>query len=174
MPKPEKVKMVEDLKSQLNQSEHIVFTDFKGLTVADMMELRKELRGVNAKYKVVKNNLFKLALKDTDFPSVDTFLVGNTGVVFIEGEAVEVLKKLVKYSKDKSLELKGGIIDKEVVSKDELVEMSKLPSRKELIAMVAGTISAPLTQFVGDLRAVISNFIYVLKALEDKLSNEEK
>jgi len=163
-----KVKAIEEVKGDLEKINDIIFTNYRGLTVEKITELRGKLRAQDAVFKVVKNRFTKIALKQLDRPEVGENLVGPTAVALVSNEAGPVAKELVEFAKDGVLVIKGGIIDGNVFDADQIVEFSKLPTRLELISKLMATINAPLQNVVYVLNAVPQKLVRTLQAVADK------
>jgi large subunit ribosomal protein L10 len=163
-----KVKAIDEVKGDLEKINDIIFTDYRGLTVERITELRGKLRTKDAVYKVIKNRFTKIALEQLGRPDVGDSLVGPTAVALVSDEAGPVAKELVDFAKTDSLVIKGGIIDGIVFDADQIVEFSKLPSRLELISKLMATINAPLQTFVYTLNAVPQKLVRTLQAVADK------
>ena len=163
-----KVAAVDAVKGDFENIKDIIFTDYRGLTVEQITDLRNKLRAKDSVYKVVKNRYAKIALKQLDRPDVGDHLVGPTAVALVSNEAGPVAKELVTFAKDGVLVVKGGIIDGNVFDADQIVEFSKLPTRLELIARLMGTMNAPLQNVVYVLNAVPQKLVRTLQAVADK------
>jgi large subunit ribosomal protein L10 len=167
LPKPEKVQKVEEIYQKMEEANALIFTDFKGLTVADLFELRSKIRGLQAEYRVVKNTLALLAIKkvypDKEF---DKFFVGPTAITYCYDDPFAVIKALVDYSKDhEALKLKGGVVDGDIYSADEIKEMANLPPREVILSQVVGSIAAPLSSLVWSLKWPINKLVWTLDAI---------
>ena len=163
-----KVAAIDAVKGEFENIKDIIFTDYRGLTVEQITDLRNKLRAKDSVYKVVKNRYAKIALKQLDRPDVGDHLVGPTAVALVSNEAGPVAKELVTFAKDGVLVVKGGIIDGNVFDADQIVEFSKLPTRLELIARLMGTMNAPLQNVVYVLNAVPQKLVRTLQAVADK------
>jgi len=163
-----KVKAIDEVRGDLEKVNDIIFTDYRGLTVEKITELRGKLRAKDAIFKVVKNRFTKIALKQLDRPEVGDNLVGPTAVALVSDEAGPVAKELVDFAKDGALVIKGGIIDGNVFDADQIVEFSKLPTRMELISKLMATMNAPLQNVVYVLNAVPQKLVRTLLAVADK------
>ena len=163
-----KVKAIDEVKGSLEKINDIIFTDYRGLTVEKITELRGKLRAKDAVFKVVKNRFTKIALEQLGRPDVGDSLVGPTAVALVSDEAGPVAKELVDFAKDGVLVIKGAIIDGNVFDADQIVEFSKLPGRLELISRLMATINAPLQNFVYTLIAVPEKLVRTLQAVADK------
>ncbi len=167
-----KVKAIEAIKEDFSQVKDFIFTDYRGLTVAQITELRNDLRKENAVYKVIKNRFAKIALKELDQPAVDEHLTGPTAVALSTEEAGPVAKALVAFAKNGVLKIKGGIIDGNVFDADQMVAYSKLPTKLELIAKLMGTMKAPVQNMVYILHGVPQKLVRTLQAVADKKAAE--
>ncbi len=167
-----KVKAVESIKSDFADVKDFIFTDYRGLTVEQITELRNKLRTENAVYKVIKNRFAKIALKELGKPLVDEHLTGPTAVALSTEEAGPVAKALVEFSKNGVLKIKGGIIDGNVFDADQMVAFSKLPTKLELIAKLMGTMKAPVQNMVYILNGVPQKLVRTLQAVADKKAAE--
>ncbi|WP_020612055.1 50S ribosomal protein L10 [Sediminispirochaeta bajacaliforniensis] len=163
-----KVEAVDSLKSEFEGVQDYIFTNYRGLTVAQITELRDKLRKENALFKVVKNRFAKIALRDMEQPAVDEHLTGPTAVALAKGESGPVAKILFEIAKELPLEVKGGIINGNVFDAGQVEAFSKLPTRHELIAMLMGTMRAPVQNVVYVLNAVPTKLVRTLQAVADK------
>ncbi len=163
-----KTNAVQAVKTIIENAKDLIFTEYRGMTVAQITELRKKLRTEEARYKVVKNNFMNLALKELGKPDMSGVLKGPTGVTFVTRDAGPVAKILVDFSKEAPLVLKGGIIEGKEFNKDGVLAFSRMPSRKELYAAMLSSLKAPASNFVFVLNGVISKLVRTLKAVGDK------
>lgn len=169
----EKKGFVKELQNKFEKSDDFIFTDYRGLTVSQITELRTKLREENASYRVIKNRYAKIALKNLEQPEVDDILVGPTAVALPEGESGAVAKALVNFSKEYPVEIKGGIVDGRVFSANQMVEYSKLPTRDELIAKLMSTMNAPMQNLVYAMNGVQSKLVRTLQAVADQKKESE-
>ena len=140
-----------------------------------LAELRKELRAAGGEYKIYKNTLVRIAARERDL-EIDELLTGPTAIAFVgekedgsPGDAAAVAKALKEFAKNNELlVLKGGVLDGNILSADDIKALAELPSRDVLLAQIAGLLQAPLADFVGLLDAVPRDFSYALQALIDK------
>jgi len=163
-----KLAAVNEMKNELENVKDIIFTDYRGLTVEKITELRAKLRSREAVFKVVKNRYTKIALNQLERPDVGDQLVGPTALALVSTEAGPVAKELVDFAKDGVLVIKGGIIDGNIFNADQVVEFSKLPTKPELIAKLMATMNAPLQNMVYILNAVPQKLVRTLQAVADK------
>lgn len=164
---PDKVAAINELKEEFEGVENFIFTDYRGLTVEQITELRNKLREQGSKYRVVKNRFAKIALRELEKPEVGDLLVGPTAVVVSGEEAGAAAKELFAFAKDAPVEVKGGIIGSEVFDSEQMKAYSKLPTKPELIAKLMGTMNAPIQNFVYVLNAVPEKFVRTLQAVAD-------
>jgi large subunit ribosomal protein L10 len=168
-PRPEKVAVVDEVRSRLDESQATVVTEYRGLTVADLAALRKSLSAAGGDYKVFKNTLVKRAIDGGPHAQLEELLVGPTAIAFVHGEVSAVAKALRDFSRTNAhLVVKGGMLDGAVVSPAQLGALADLPSREVLLARLAGAFQAPLAQLASLLQALPRNLAYGLKALVDE------
>lgn len=157
-----KKESVDSLTEELKGHSDFIFSDYRGMSVEQITELRKQLRANQAVFRVVKNNFARIALKSLETPEVDDLLKGPTAICYVDGETMPAVKVLFEMAKTMPLEVKGGIIDGEIFDPAKMEAYSKLPTKNELIASLMGTMKAPV-QYV----------VYVLEAYRKKLAGEE-
>lgn len=163
--KKEKVKAT---VNQFQDSEALIISDYKGLNVSDLTELRSRVRSKGFESKVIKNRLFKFVANDFKFDIPDEILKGQNIFFKAEKDVVELTKILVGFSKEnENLKVKGGVLDGAFISDSQVTELSKLPSKQELIAKTVGLIKGPLTGLVGTLSNPINGFINVLNNIKN-------
>lgn len=169
MNREEKTQRVAELKERLSSSQLVVLTDFTGLDVAKMTELRSQLKGVAAEYVVAKNTLIRLAAKDTLAEKLSEHFVGPNGLAMTKDQIVGLAKVLSEFVKtNKKLNLKAGILQGRPVSPEEIKRLASLPSREELLAQLLGTLNSVPTSLVSVLAGIIRQFLGVLKAIEEQ------
>jgi len=159
-----KKKIVEDIVLLFKKSKSTIFTDYRGLTVKQMNELRKELADFKIEYKVLKNTLLRKATENLELEeNLKDYFVGPTAVAFSQEDVVAPAKVLYNFAKSNdALAIKGGFVEGKVLQKEEVENLAKLPSYNDLVAM-----------FLSVLQAPIRNFALVLKALADKKGKAE-
>jgi len=146
-----------------------VFTEYKGLTVAQIADLRKSLKEAGAEYKVFKNTLVTIAAAGTPYESAKSVFVGLTGLAFGYDDPVAAAKKVLEFAaKNDKFKVKSGVIEGKLYSTDEIKEVSKLPSKTVLLSMLAGTFQAPATKLAGLLNATVVQLAYALEAVKNK------
>ncbi len=172
-PREDKVATVNEIKELFTNSQASLFTEYRGLTVAQLKELRDNLRQADSSYKVYKNTLVRIAAQEAGL-SLDENLTGPVAIAFAKTDAVGAAKALNDFAgPNKALILKGGVLGETVMSADDIVALAKLPSREVLLAQIAGTIQSPLTKSAGLFQAFTRNAAYAFKALADKKSADE-
>ena len=150
-----KIKEVEELAEKIQKAKIVLLTDYKGINVADVTGIRAKLRGVNAEYKVIKNNITRRALQSCNIEGLEGQLEGTTAVILGYEEYLEPLKAIYEYAKKNEFyKIKGGIIEGKVVSVEELITLAKLPSRETLIAQLAGALLGNITKLAVALNEV--------------------
>lgn len=166
MARPEKEAVVEEMQSKLTKAVTVVLADYRGLNVGEVTELRKKLRDNGVEYRVVKNTLSSMAAKKANINGLDQFLTGPTALAFGYNDPVAVAKVLSEFAKThKSLEIKGGLLNGEVIAASKVKALAALPSREELLARVAGSMAAPMTTFARLLGAPVRNLGYAIEGL---------
>ena len=162
MPTPAKAETVEDLKTRLTGVKTVMLAEYRGLTVQQLSEFRKQLRAVSAEYKVVKNRLARLAL-GAELQGLQGELKGPTGIVLGKGDPVSVAKAVHTFARtNQELVIKVGVVDGQVLQPNGLKALADLPSREALRAQLVGALSGPLAQLVGLLQAPQRELVYVL------------
>jgi len=165
MAKPAKVQAVDEIKQH---STTAVVTEYRGLSVPQVTELRKTL-GDAATYTVAKNTLVKRAAEEAGVEGLDDLLSGPTAIAFVTGEVVDAAKALKNFAKDnKALVIKGGVMDGSPLSATELDKIADLESREVLLAKMAGALKGNQTKAAGLFNAPASQLARLFAALEDK------
>lgn len=150
-----KVKEVEELAEKIKKAKLVLLTDYKGINVADITEVRAKLRGVNAEYKVIKNNITRRALQAAGIEGLDEFMEGTTAVILGYEDYLEPSKIIYEYAKDNEFyKIKAGIIEGKVTSSEEIITLAKLPSRETLIAQLAGALLGNISKLAVALDQV--------------------
>jgi len=169
-PAAAKVEVVDDLRTLVGQTQAAILTDYRGLSVAELTDLRKKLRGVDAEFRVVKNTLFKRAAADhMPVEELGDHLAGPTAIGFAKGDPVGAAKILVDFVRDhKAISLKAGVMDGRVLDVAQIETLSKIPPREVLIAQMLGSLNSPIAGLVGTLNGILSNFVFTLQAIADK------
>ncbi|MCK5607784.1 50S ribosomal protein L10, partial [Candidatus Pacearchaeota archaeon] len=169
--KQQKDDILQGLVDKFAKSKSVIFTDYRGLDVASVSDLRTKLREGGAEAKVAKKTLMRLAAKDQKIDEIpDEILDGPVAATFSYEDELGGLKILFNFSKEnEKLKLLGGIIDGKIVGKDEIIQLAKLPSRDELLAKLIGSMNAPVSGFVGIMSNLMSGFVRVVSAYKETL-----
>lgn len=169
MNKKEKQQAVSALRDKFSGAKIALLTDFCGLTVADMTDLRKKFRAASVEYRVVKNNLAKIASKGTALEPLMDHFEGPTAVALSLEDVAAPAKILSEAAKKlKNLEIRSGVMDGTVLGRDEIARIAALPSRDELLGMFLRVLQAPLTGLTTVLHAPLRNLLNALHALKAK------
>jgi large subunit ribosomal protein L10 len=172
MAQADKATAVADIAEQFKASTATVITEYRGLTVAHLAELRRSLAG-SATYSVAKNTLIKRAASDAGIEGLDQLFVGPTAIAFVSGEAVDAAKAIKKFAKDhKALVIKGGYMDGRALTVAEVEQIADLESREVLLAKLAGAMKANLSKAAGLFNAPASQFARLAAALQEKRAAE--
>jgi len=150
-----KTAAIADIKTRFESVPDYIFTEYRGLTVSQITELRTKLREKGCAYKVVKNNFARIAFEELKAPDVSSFLVGPTAVALSSEETNTIAKVLFDFAKEApALVVKGALVDGEIFDAAKIEQFSKLPGRNDLIAMLMSTMQAATSKFVRTLQAV--------------------
>jgi large subunit ribosomal protein L10 len=170
MARPDKAAAVAELTDEFRSSNGAVLTEYRGLTVAQLKNLRTAL-GDDVNYAVVKNTLTKIAAKDAGVDSFDTLLEGPSAIAFIKGDPVVAAKGLRDFAKAHPLlVIKGGVLEGKALGSDEINKLADLESREVLLAKLAGAMKAAPQQAVSLFAAPLSQAARLFAALQDKLA----
>ncbi|MDZ7374823.1 MAG: 50S ribosomal protein L10 [candidate division KSB1 bacterium] len=170
MPTPKKVEEVEFLTENIRQAKGIYLTDFTGMTVEEMNELRARLRQEKILYRVVKNTLTRIALERAGFPGqLDSYLEGPTALAFGFDDPVTPARVLRDFARQRpKLRFKASLVDGRVFGAEETEKLADLPPRNELLARLLGQLNAPITGLVWTLHGSLAKLVYVLQAIKEK------
>ncbi len=168
MYRSEKVTAVTEIEEILRNNSSVIITHYHGLTVSDISKLRKDLHEKNAGFKVIKNTLAKIALKNVGIASADSLFTGPVGISYSE-DPVGSAKVIANYAKTKeALKIIGGILDMNVVDHKVINTLSKLPSMNELRGKIVGVLQAPARNIIGIAKAPAAQLARVLCAYASK------
>jgi large subunit ribosomal protein L10 len=173
MPTPQKEEIISDITETLKNAQAVVFADYRGLTVAQVSDLRRKLREADTTFAVVKNTLFKRAAEGIipPDPDLDATLNGPTAVAFALKDPVATSKVMLDYiaaHRNTPLKVKGAIVGGRFYDAKAVEALSKVPPREVLIAQMLGSFQAPISGFVGTLSGILSNFVFTLQAVADQ------
>ena len=165
MKRPEKEQLVVELKKKLGGAKALYYTDFTGLNVKSMTELRRRLRKQGVEYVVIKNTLALRAVNESGL--VGERLRGPTGIV-VAKDPVAAAKVITDFAKenDKRPSVKGGMFDGRAVNAAQVAKLANMPSREQMLSQLGGYMQAPMTQMVSVMNSLLSNFAGVVEALK--------
>jgi large subunit ribosomal protein L10 len=147
----------------------VIFTDYRGLTVKEISELRGSLRQSNLEYRVVKNTLAIKATEGTPLNGAKEFFSGPVGLAVGYDDPVLLAKKVIEFSKtNEKLKIKGGVIEGGLYRPEDIKTISELPTREALLSMFIGAMQSPLAKFANMLNAAVARFVYAMNALRQK------
>jgi large subunit ribosomal protein L10 len=173
MAKAEKATAVADIAEQFKEATATVVTEYRGLTVANLAQLRRSL-GESATYTVAKNTLVKRAAAEAGIDGLDEMFTGPTAIAFVKGEPVDAAKAIKTFAKDhKALVIKGGYMEGRALSIDEVNRIADLESREVLLAKMAGAMKGNLAKAAGLFNAPASQVARLAAALQEKKAAEE-
>jgi large subunit ribosomal protein L10 len=174
MPRPEKVQAVADIKEGLEGAEAVFLTEYRGLTVKAVQELRASLRASGAEYKVVKMTLARRAADDAGITGLDKHLLGPTALAFAKRDPVATAKALKEFAKTHEVfVMKAGVLSGNILSPEEVSRLAEIEPREVLLAKIAGAAKAPLTQAAGLFASFNRNAASMFKQLLDKKESGE-
>ncbi|MHB1414633.1 MAG: 50S ribosomal protein L10 [Chloroflexota bacterium] len=176
MPTADKADKIEHLVAELSESQLVVLTDYRGLSVAEIGQLRRQLRDAETVLEVAKNTLIKRASDEVGIgEGLSPLLQGPTAVAFARRSDIsQVAKALTDYARTaKTFSVKGGILQKHVLSAGQIEQLAGLPSRDVLLARVMGGMQAPITGMVTVLSGTLRGFVNVLQARKDQLAEQQ-
>src|SRR6266536_4506847 len=174
VPNARKVAEVEAIKGYLNGSVAALLTEYRGLKVKEMIELRDSLRGSSTEYRVLKNTLTGIAVRDVGYEDLVPLLEGPTAVAFVHGDVVQAAKELAEFARTHpALVVKGGVLDGKVLDADSVRQLATLQSRDVVLARLAGMLQAPLQRTAVLLAAPLRQVATMTAALRDKLEESE-
>ncbi|MGD2218374.1 MAG: 50S ribosomal protein L10 [Gemmatimonadales bacterium] len=168
--KKEKIQLTSELVDTLGASDVLYLTDFTGLNVKEITELRRRLREAGHRYVVVKNRLALRAVEQLDLPDLSEYLQGPTGFVVGADDPVAPAKMLRDFAKENEDRptLKVGVVERRVVPADEIMTLASLPSRQELLAGIVGSLTAPVAGIVGVLEGLLRDVASMVEEVAKK------
>jgi large subunit ribosomal protein L10 len=169
MARPEKTAAVDEIRTKLTESDAAVLTEYRGLTVTELADLRAQLRPADTEYKVFKNTLARRAVEAAGLEELLPMLSGPTAIAFVRGDAVVAAKALKEFGKgNPALIIKGGLLGPRVLTTAEVESLAEIEPRDVLLARLAGGFQAPLVKAAGLFQAFTRNFAYGIKAYVDQ------
>ena len=169
-----KIDTVEQLRKEFQRAKVGILADFRSLDVQKMTQLRNQFREVEVSYRVVKNTLARLAAQGTKFEKLIDLLAGPNSIALSEQSEVAAAKVLKAFAKkEKALQIKGGVLGGQVLGPSEVEILADLPPKEVLLSQLMSDLQAPLTQLAGVLQGMLRDFLYILRAIEDKMDRPE-
>ena len=170
MKRTEKEAIIAEVAEKVARAQALYFADFSGLTVAEESELRREFRKSGVEYTVVKNTLARKALEQlSGYDRVLDKLSGPTGIAFSYDDIAAPARVIKKFSdKTGKFKLKAAVLEKQVYDGSKLDQLSKLPSRKEIVASILGSLQSPISGVVGAVNAIARDLVNVIDAIKKK------
>jgi len=170
MPTPKKEMTVKELTDLLQRSQVAVLTDYRGMTVATISQLRRQLRDKGAEYHVTKNTLMTRAAREAGFPQLESLLTGPTAIAFVGDDIAGGIKALNDFSRTARLTnlIRGALFGPSLVPADQVEQLATVPTRPELYGQVVGSINGPLVNLVGSLTGLLSQVVNTLQNYADK------
>ncbi len=163
-----KMQKVSEISSRLEKSKSMVMVDFKGITVEEITALRVKFREAGVDYVVLKNSLMHRALNEHGIKELDDLLVGPSAFAFgmkDEVSPAKIISEFIEQSKSEKMTIKAGLVEGKVVDSKAVMALAKLPPKEVLIAKMMGSLSAPITNFVGVLSATLRSLVYAVDAV---------
>jgi large subunit ribosomal protein L10 len=174
MNRTQKAEIVDHIRERLTKSPNLYVTDFTGIAVKPMTELRSKMRSAGVDYVVVKNTLALRALQEASVSGVENVLAGPTGFVFAGDDPVAAAKLIMDFQKEHdTLTVKAGLLDGKTVGPTEVKRLASLPSHDQMLGQVAGLMQGPLQGFVGALGGLLFQLVGVLDALQTQRASAE-
>ncbi len=168
-PRPEKVAVVAEVREKLSSSSGAILTEYRGLNVSELADLRRSLRAAGGQYKIYKNTLVRFAVRELGLEELEEMLLGPTAIAFVDGDAAAVAKSLRDFARgNPNLVIKGGVLGESILSAKDASALAELPSKEQLLAQLAGAMAAPLQNMAGLLKALPQNFAYALRAVAEQ------
>jgi large subunit ribosomal protein L10 len=158
--------LITDLRDKFSRAKVVVFTDYKGMTVSELTELRRLFRKSSLEYRIVKNTLAKIASKDTGIGAAAEVFKGPVGIAIGYDDPVLAAKKVLEFTKtNEKLQIIGAVVEGKFCEKAEVKAIAELPSREILLSMIAGVMQAPSSKMARGLAATVTRFAYAMEAL---------
>ena len=168
MPTPQKEAIVAEITEQLNEAKSVFLTDFKGLNVDEINDLRREFTSASVQYRVVKNSLARRSIKEAGCDELLEYLEGPIAIAFGMDDPVAPARVIKKFAKNSDkLSVKVGLMDGVLIDSTRFDEIASLPSRVQLLGQLSGVLNAPLSNLVLSLNAILSKLVFALNAVKE-------
>lgn len=169
MPTPQKTEAVKSFENEVRDCTGLIVTSYKALKTTEFNEMRKKIRGFNSEYRVVKNSLTRIALKNAGLEDLAKALEGPTAIVIERGDAIATTKAVFEFAKThENVRINGGLFEGKFMTGEQLKAIAALPSREVLIATLLGTLQAPMVNLVSVLQAPMRDLVGVLDQIAKK------
>lgn len=169
MPQQYKLDRVEEISASLNDAKSVFMTDFSGLSVEQITNLRREFRKENVEFKVVKNTLAKISAEKVGYKEIIPYLNGPTGLAIASGDPISPVRVIVDFQKKyKKPTIRAAVLEGKLLNEEEAQALKDIPTREVLLGQVVSGIASPITGFVGTLQGILRNFVYVLNAVKEQ------
>ena len=165
---PHKVEAVAKLKEHLAATPDLIFSDFRGLTFPQMTDLRAKLTEKGTAYRVVRNAVARIAMKEIGLPDASSWLEGPTALAFVGKDPSPAARVMLEFTRSAPLHIKGGVISGKLFSAKDVEALSRLPGRNDLLAMLMGTMNAPVRNMMYAMNGVATKLVRTLAAVADK------
>ena len=166
--------VVAEIKQKLEAAHSVVFYDYRGLTVAEVTDLRNQCRAQGVEYVVLKNTMVTLAAAELEIKGLEDYLKGPTAVAFGTNDAVAPAKILTEFvKKNKKTQIKGGVVDGTAIDVAGVTALAELPPKEVLIAKMMGSLNAPITNCVGVMAAMLRSIMYAVEGVRKQKTGEE-
>lgn len=172
MPNPRNVQALAELEAKLRQNPVVFLTDYRGLTVADLSKLRKQLREAGVDYHVAKNTLIEIAARRLGLKGLEPYLAGPTAIALAPGSEITAARMLADFARtSRVLTIKAGVLGQHAISSEEVAELAALPGRTEVQANLVGAVQGPMAALVGTLTSALASIVYALSQREKQLQS---
>lgn len=171
MPNLKKVEIVKEITDKFSRAKSVFFTNYKGMTVQDVNDLRKELYIAKIEYKIAKKTLIRIAAKEAGYPPIDRLMEGQVGMAFSYDDPAapgKIITTYIKKNKSEKFSITGCIFEGVAFGAEHVEAIIELPSRKELIGNFIGTLSAPMSNLIGILSTMMSQLVTMLNSLSGR------
>lgn len=160
---------VESLTTKFKKAKSVVMTDYRGMTVAEMTNLRRVLRAEHIEYRIAKNRLVRIAIKEAGSEAADEYLTGPTAIAFGYEDPVVPARIISEFAKtSEKLRFKGGLLEGKKISLATIEKLAKLPSKEQLLGRLLGSLQGPACKLAMGLNQAASKIVYALKAIEEQ------
>ncbi len=174
MNRNKKEMIVEILNKEVNSAKSIILMDYKGIDVASIEQFRKHCRANKVSFRVVKNTLFQLAIKDTAFSGLDEYVDGPVSILYSKEDAIAPAKTISGFDKKLNrFTIKVGSLEGQIVDPGKLEAISKLPSREVLVSQMLGVFNGPARSFVSVLNQTVSGFVGIMSNIKNKKQEKQ-